>query len=87
MKQLEASNILCDKIITMVLKSNFYISVVRHLMLYGLQCWTIDMRVEHSMRVLELSMFRWISEVRSHERRQIKERICKRQYKVVDNMR
>jgi len=44
-------------------------------MLYGLQCWVVDRRIEQSMNVVEMRMLRWMSEV---TRGQNKEQKCKR---------
>jgi hypothetical protein len=32
-------------------------------MLYGSKCWAVDRRIEQSMSIMEMRMFRWMSEV------------------------
>jgi len=59
MKWREASIILFDKKIPIKLKFKFYRSVVRPIILFGLECWAVK-RVEQNMSVVEMRMFRWM---------------------------
>jgi hypothetical protein len=60
MKWREMLDILCDKRIPMRLKNTFYRRVVRP-MLYGSECWVVDRRIEQSMSIAGMRMFRWMS--------------------------
>jgi len=55
------SSVLSDKRNSIRLKVKFYRSVVRPTMLYGLECWAVDRRIEQNMKVAEIKMLRWIS--------------------------
>ena len=44
MKWRQASGILCDKRVPQKLKGKFYRTVVRHVMLYGAECWLTKRR-------------------------------------------
>lgn len=37
-------------------------------MLYGLECWIVDRKIEQSIRVMKLRMLRWRSGVTRDER-------------------
>jgi len=68
MKWREASGVLCVKRIPMSLKSKFYRKVVRSTMPYGSKFRAVDRRIEQSLSVAEMRMFRWTGGVTREDR-------------------
>lgn len=44
MKRRLASRVLCDKKVLPKLRGKFYITVVRPILLYGVECWSVKSR-------------------------------------------
>jgi alpha-D-ribose 1-methylphosphonate 5-triphosphate synthase subunit PhnH len=61
-------SVLCDKRIPIWLKSKMYRSIMRPTMLYGSECWVIDRKIEQSMSVVEMKMFRLTNGVTKDDR-------------------
>lgn len=68
MKLRETLNVLNNKRIPMSLISKFYRSVVKQTTLYGSEYWVIDRRIGEIMSVVEMRMFRLMSEVTRKEK-------------------
>jgi len=56
----KAFEILCDKRIPLKLKGKVYHTVVRSTLLYGAECWPIKRSHLQRMKVIEMSIIRWI---------------------------
>ncbi|KAL4126178.1 hypothetical protein QTP88_010404 [Uroleucon formosanum] len=56
MKWRDVSGVLCDKRISTKLKDKLYRSVVIPAMLYGLECWTADRRIEQTRVVMKMNV-------------------------------
>jgi len=69
----EVSGILCDERILTRLNCKFHSGMVRLTMLNGSECWTVDSRIEQSMRVLVMRMLK-----RMTREGRIREQICTR---------
>jgi len=59
----EASGILYDKRIPMILEGKFYKSVVRQTMLYRSKCRVVDKKIEQRMSVAKMRMLSWMNGV------------------------
>lgn len=66
-KKKEATGVLCDKIIPIRLKDKFYWSVIRSAMLYGLECWLDDKKIDHE-RTAKMAILKWMSGVTIEDR-------------------
>ena len=55
-----ASEVLCDRRMTIRFKENFYKTTIRPVMTYGAECWPIKKKHMHKMSVAEMRVLRWI---------------------------
>ncbi|KAK4364064.1 hypothetical protein RND71_015422 [Anisodus tanguticus] len=60
MKWRLASGVLCDKKVPPKLKGRFYRVVVRLTILYGAECWPVKTTHIQKMKVVKMSMLRWM---------------------------
>ncbi|KAK6744375.1 hypothetical protein RB195_011215 [Necator americanus] len=59
MKWKMATGILCDKKVPVRLKSKIYRTVVRHVALYGCECWPTTKALKRVLHAIEMRMLRW----------------------------
>jgi hypothetical protein len=60
LKWRQASGVLCDPRVPLKLKSKFYRTAVRPVILYGAECWLTKRRHVQQLSVTEMRMLRWI---------------------------
>ena len=63
----EISGVVCDKKMPLRLKSKVYKTVIRSILLYGAECWSVKKADEQRMSVPEMRMLRWIAMVSKKE--------------------
>nr|GEU45395.1 hypothetical protein [Tanacetum cinerariifolium] len=54
-----ATRVLCDRNVPLKLKGKFYRVAIKHVMLYGSECWPTTKALANRMEVMELRMLRW----------------------------
>jgi len=59
MRWKEVTGVLCDKRMTICLKSPIDKTIVRPVALYGAECWPITKTAEQKLHVMEMRMLRW----------------------------
>ena len=60
LKRRVATEVLCDKKFPRRLKGKFYRVAIKLALLYGTKCWPIKKVFEQRMKVIEMSMLRWM---------------------------
>ena len=55
-----ASDVLCDRRISLRLKEKFYKMIIRLTMLYGTECWAVKKQYVSKMNIAEMRMLRWM---------------------------
>lgn len=63
MKRRLSSRVLGDKKVLPKLRGEFYITVVRPILLYGVECWSVKNSHVQMMQVGEMRMLRWMCEI------------------------
>ena len=63
----EVNEVVCDKKMPLRLKSKVYKTIVRPVLLYGAECWSVKKADEQRMSVTEMRMLRWIAKVSKKE--------------------
>ena len=63
----EDTGVICAKKVPVKLKHKIYKTVIRHTMIYGVECWTMKKKDEMLMNKTEMRMLRWIQGVRLRE--------------------
>ena len=52
----ELPGVICDKKMPRKLKINLYMTVIRPVLLYGAECWTVRKKEEHILEKTEMRM-------------------------------
>jgi len=68
LKWRRASDILCDKKVSLKLKGKFYRTTVRPAMWYGIECWEVKSQHENQVSVAEMRVLCWMSGKTIHDR-------------------